>query len=367
MLVPPRPLHHPAPPAHPRPGRRRASRVAGALGGGVAEHLSSGGFDDPTSESSQAAGPARGALRHRHAQPRAARHRRRAARSTTPPSPRAGADAHRPAGGRAAAWPTSRRTGASARRRRCASTDATQALVVARIDGRPGRGRRPGRRARRRADRRRSTAATVEVGGLGQVFHEVGDHDRARPRAGRDDRAADHDPPAAVHLPRRGRRRAAARHRRARRSSARSSCCGCSPSFTEVSIFALNLTTAMGLGLAIDYSLFVVSRYREELAAGLRAARRGRAHRAHRRADGRLQRPDRRRVAVRAARLPARPSCGRSPTRASRSPSSPASARSSCCPPCSPCSATGSTRCRCAASRPKPVDEGIWHRIAIDA
>jgi RND superfamily putative drug exporter len=37
---------------------------------------------------------------------------------------------------------------------------------------------------------------------------------------------------------------------------------------TEVSIFALNLTTAMGLGLAIDYSLFVVSRYREERAAG---------------------------------------------------------------------------------------------------
>ena len=37
---------------------------------------------------------------------------------------------------------------------------------------------------------------------------------------------------------------------------------------TQVSIFALNLTTAMGLGLAIDYSLFVVSRYREELARG---------------------------------------------------------------------------------------------------
>ncbi|MDJ0925437.1 MAG: MMPL family transporter [Acidimicrobiia bacterium] len=36
--------------------------------------------------------------------------------------------------------------------------------------------------------------------------------------------------------------------------------------FTEVSIFALNLTTALGLGLGIDYSLFVVSRYREELA-----------------------------------------------------------------------------------------------------
>jgi len=37
---------------------------------------------------------------------------------------------------------------------------------------------------------------------------------------------------------------------------------------TEVSIFSLNLTTAMGLGLAIDYALFVVSRYREELRAG---------------------------------------------------------------------------------------------------
>jgi RND superfamily putative drug exporter len=37
-------------------------------------------------------------------------------------------------------------------------------------------------------------------------------------------------------------------------------------SFTTVSVFALNVTTAMGLGLAVDYSLFVVSRYREELA-----------------------------------------------------------------------------------------------------
>jgi RND superfamily putative drug exporter len=34
----------------------------------------------------------------------------------------------------------------------------------------------------------------------------------------------------------------------------------------SLSIFALNLVTGMGLGLAIDYSLFVVSRFREELA-----------------------------------------------------------------------------------------------------
>jgi uncharacterized membrane protein YdfJ with MMPL/SSD domain len=35
---------------------------------------------------------------------------------------------------------------------------------------------------------------------------------------------------------------------------------------TSVSIFALNLVTGLGLGLAIDYSLFMVSRYREEIA-----------------------------------------------------------------------------------------------------
>ena len=37
----------------------------------------------------------------------------------------------------------------------------------------------------------------------------------------------------------------------------------------DISVFALNLTTALGLGLAIDYSLFMVSRYREERAGGL--------------------------------------------------------------------------------------------------
>jgi RND superfamily putative drug exporter len=37
---------------------------------------------------------------------------------------------------------------------------------------------------------------------------------------------------------------------------------------TEVSIYSLNMTTALGLALAIDYSLFMVSRYREELSRG---------------------------------------------------------------------------------------------------
>ncbi|KAA2262698.1 MMPL family transporter [Solihabitans fulvus] len=37
---------------------------------------------------------------------------------------------------------------------------------------------------------------------------------------------------------------------------------------TDVSTYSLNLATALGLGLAIDYSLFIVGRYREELRAG---------------------------------------------------------------------------------------------------
>ena len=37
---------------------------------------------------------------------------------------------------------------------------------------------------------------------------------------------------------------------------------------TDVSIFAMNLTIAMGLALAIDYTLLIISRYRDELAEG---------------------------------------------------------------------------------------------------
>jgi uncharacterized membrane protein YdfJ with MMPL/SSD domain len=48
-------------------------------------------------------------------------------------------------------------------------------------------------------------------------------------------------------------------------------------SFADLSVFALNLVTGLGLGLAIDYSLFMVSRYREESAVrgfGIDALRR---------------------------------------------------------------------------------------------
>lgn len=38
--------------------------------------------------------------------------------------------------------------------------------------------------------------------------------------------------------------------------------------FTDVSLFAMNLTAAMGLALAVDYTLLIVSRYRDEVAEG---------------------------------------------------------------------------------------------------
>lgn len=38
--------------------------------------------------------------------------------------------------------------------------------------------------------------------------------------------------------------------------------------FTNVSIFALNLSVAMGMALAVDYTLLILSRFRDELAAG---------------------------------------------------------------------------------------------------
>jgi len=39
--------------------------------------------------------------------------------------------------------------------------------------------------------------------------------------------------------------------------------------FTDVSLFSANVISILGLGLAIDYSLFLVARFREELARGL--------------------------------------------------------------------------------------------------
>ncbi|MGC1852536.1 MAG: MMPL family transporter [Solirubrobacterales bacterium] len=48
-------------------------------------------------------------------------------------------------------------------------------------------------------------------------------------------------------------------------------------SFTDTSLFALNIATGMSLGLAVDYALLLVSRYREEIGRG------GASREAHRR------------------------------------------------------------------------------------
>ena len=52
---------------------------------------------------------------------------------------------------------------------------------------------------------------------------------------------------------------------------------------TPMSIFVLNLATLLGLGLGVDYSLLMTSRFREELAGARLAARRGRRRRGRRR------------------------------------------------------------------------------------
>ncbi|WP_329545076.1 MMPL family transporter [Streptomyces sp. NBC_01356] len=43
-------------------------------------------------------------------------------------------------------------------------------------------------------------------------------------------------------------------------------------SVTDVSVFSINLTTALGLGLGIDYALLMISRFREQLALGTSVA-----------------------------------------------------------------------------------------------
>ena len=67
--------------------------------------------------------------------------------------------------------------------------------------------------------------------------------------------------------------------RRHRRDRAPSRWCGCITGVTDVSVFSINVITLLGMGLAIDYALFVVSRFREELAvaAGHLPAQRRRA------------------------------------------------------------------------------------------
>ena len=52
------------------------------------------------------------------------------------------------------------------------------------------------------------------------------------------------------------------------RCSARWACCTASPTGHDVNSFAVNVASLLGLGMAIDYGLFMVGRFREEQAYG---------------------------------------------------------------------------------------------------
>ena len=169
------------------------------------------------------------------------------------------------------------------------STDGDSAYVVVRLDvGRRGLDRAPARHPRAASRRRPATPSPL---------------DRLRAAPGRRRGPVREGPPPAP--------------RPSRCRSPRSSCCSSSPrssrpacrcswpasrsrrrsaidlrvaSVLEMSIYVQNIATMLGLALAIDYSLFIVSRFREELAP--RPDDRGgrRARRRHRRQGRRLLR-----------------------------------------------------------------------------
>jgi RND superfamily putative drug exporter len=246
--------------------------VAGALGGGVAENLTAGGFEDPSTESSRADE----ALAERFGTgvpnllllvtaeggdvdaPEVAD----AGRALT--AELAAEDA---VGGVVSYWSEG---GAPPLR----SDDGRRALVIGRIEGSDDeveeRIEELGPRYQRGSSDDpggASDAVTVEVGGFAQVFHEVGttiEEDLVRAEM--------------IALPITlvllviifGSVVAATLPLIVGVMSIIGTffVLQVLSGVTDVSVYALNLTTALGLGLAIDYSLFVVSRYREELRAG---------------------------------------------------------------------------------------------------
>src|ERR671911_264983 len=246
--------------------------VAGALGGGVADHLTSGGFEDPSSESERADE----ALADRF--------------DTGVPNllllvTAEGGDVDDPAAAQAGQALADRLAGeegvtdvvsywSEGNAPPLRNDDGSRALVVARIEGNDDevedRVTELGPRYEQAAGAGNATAAdaiSVEVGGFAEVFHEVGDtieEDLVRAET--------------IALPITlillvivfGSLVAASLPLVIGIMSIIGTffVLRVLAAMTDVSIYALNLTTALGLGLAIDYSLFVVSRYREELRAG---------------------------------------------------------------------------------------------------
>ena len=237
--------------------------AAGAIGGGVASNLSSGGFDDPNSESAQAAETLRREFGHEDpnlvllvSADGSVDDEQVAAEGTALTEELASESGVAQV---ASYWTT----GAPSMK----SADGSQALVLGVIEGDPNE-------VMDRVEvlspkfEREGEAINVEVGGFAEIFRQVserveGDLARAESIA---------FPITLLLLV----------------LVFGSLVAGFLPlivggiaiigtflvlqvmtGFTEVSIYSLNLTTMLGLGLAIDYSLFVVSRYREELKNGL--------------------------------------------------------------------------------------------------
>lgn len=242
--------------------------LAGALGGGVASRLSSGGYDDPSSSSARASDvlarrfPSGEANLVLLVSPGAGETGRGVDDAAT-------ADAATTLTGRLArepqvAWVTSYWT--AGRPQALRSRDGRQALVLARIGGSEDEvlDRVATLAPRYRGD---VDGLRVGVGGSAQVAHELNDQtakDLAKAEAiiapitlvvllfvfGSLVAASLPLAIAAVAIP------------------GTMLVLWLLTQVTSVSFLGLNMATGLGLGLAIDYSLFVVSRYRDELAEG---------------------------------------------------------------------------------------------------
>ncbi len=240
--------------------------VAGAIGGGVIGRLSSGGFDDPGSSSATAArqladrfdaGPADVVLIA-------------ASRSgTSVDSPEVAAD------GRALAERLAAEPGVAevtsywaAPNPAMRSTDSTMALVTARLDSSGDEAQeRAGELAAAYAGPTADGAFDVHVSGSPVVFSEVGatiEKDLARAES--------------IAIPITmllmllvfGTLVASGLPAVIGAVAVLGSFLALfiTTQVTDVSIFAINLVTALGIGLGIDYALFIVTRFREELAGG---------------------------------------------------------------------------------------------------
>jgi RND superfamily putative drug exporter len=238
--------------------------VAGAVGGGVASHLSSGGFNDPASPSTRASN----LLRDRFGSGTPNVVLLVTARQGTVDSPQVARDgqaltdrlAQQPHVAQASSyWSLGQAPPLK-------SKDGHQALILARLSGNDDQ---VAKEVKPIAAHYQFDTPTISVraGGQAQVFHQVGDQVR------KDLERAElysfiptlillllvFGSAMASLLPLAIGGLAVVGTFLSLRVIA---------SMTHVSIFSLNLTTALGLGLAIDYSLFIVSRYREEMRNG---------------------------------------------------------------------------------------------------